>query len=445
MIKKVIFVVLVALILQSAFCAVQAAQPVEIYVNNQKVISDVPPVLQNGRTLAPIRVISEHLGAKVSWNENSKTVKVSLGGKQIELKINDTKAFINQQKVILDVPAKLINGRTMVPLRFIGEALGAEVHWDDKLQRVDVIKRDESEGPLNNLSSVEVVEEDGGLVARLKTTYPATYKSFILGSPYNDDYRLVLDISNAEISAVKPEVLPNEYIKDIRVGQFSVKPYIARVVFDLKGNPNYRIIQSGEEITVIFSRQTSSRGDDENPLSNKIIVIDPGHGGTDPGAVYSGYNEKDFNLDIAIRLKNLLERSGARVLMTRESDVYVNLYTRADIANQAGAHLFVSIHCNASTNASTSGTMTLYYPSPEKKALAQILQRAMVETLGLPDLGISERPNLVVTRETKMPSALVEVAFMSNKQDLALLKTEEFRQKAAEGLYKGILRYFSTK
>lgn len=554
MIRKVAFVVFMAVILHSAICAAQVQPNVEIYINHQKVDSDVPPVIYEGRTLVPLRVISEYLGASVAWDGQSKTVRVSADGRQIVLKINDSEAQVDKNTVLLDVPAMIINGRTMVPLRFAGEALMAEVSWDGELKRVDVVKQlheivDFSYTAVNNvpsllikgnapleytvagydgervvvdlkaklktprnvldvgdsalkrviaselygeganftrfvlelsegssfyifrpdqnsvavavtnvLSSIEINEEDGALVARLRTAYPAAYSYFTLGSPENGDYRLVVDISNASLSASKPVIFDNNFVKDVRVSQFTVNPYVARVVFDLKTDLNYRVWQDGNEILAAFSsREMPSRGGepssgDESPdgykdglLINKIIVVDPGHGGSDPGAVYSNVNEKDLNLDIALRLKQLLEESGARVLMTRESDIYVNLYTRADIANQVGADLFVSIHNNASTNASTSGTMTLYYPSPEKKVLAKILQKAVVETLGLPDLGISERPNLVVTRETKMPSALVEVAFMSNQKDLALLQTEEFRQRAAEGIYKGILMYFSEK
>lgn len=539
MIKKVTFAVLLVLILESAICVAQPASTIEIYINNQKVISDVPPVIYKDRTLVPIRVISEYLGATVLWNDKDKTVKVYLDGRQVILKINDTKALLDQQTVVLDVPAMIIDSRTMVPLRFVSEALKAEVLWNDKQRRVDVIRQipqivDFSYTTVNNipavlikgnaafeyqvagydgervavdikaqlkasknvidvednvlkrvvvselndgsgltrfvlemekgasfyiikpdqnsiavaitnvLSSIEL-EEDGALVARLKTVIPATYNYFTLGSPEKGDYRLAVDISNARLSAPAPVVSDNEYIKNVRASQFAVDPYVARVVFDLKGDVKYRVFQNGCEITIVFSyREIPSRGDEGSLLKNKIIVIDPGHGGSDPGAVYAGVYEKDLNLNIAMRLRKLLEESGATVLMTRESDIYVSLYTRADIANQIGAHLFVSIHNNSSTNTSTSGTMTLYYPSPEKKAFAQILHKAVVETLGLPDLGLSERPNLVVTRETKMPSALVEVAFMSNARDLELLKTDEFKQKAAEGIYKGILRYFSA-
>jgi N-acetylmuramoyl-L-alanine amidase len=130
--------------------------------------------------------------------------------------------------------------------------------------------------------------------------------------------------------------------------------------------------------------------------------------------------------------------------MTRDKDIFVNLYTRAGIANEVKADLFISIHNNAG-NSGTSGTETLYYPEPEKKALALCIQKALVKSIGLPDRGIVERPGLVVTRETRMPSALVEVAFMTNKGDLSLLLTDEFRQKAAEGIASGIINYLTGR
>lgn len=129
--------------------------------------------------------------------------------------------------------------------------------------------------------------------------------------------------------------------------------------------------------------------------------------------------------------------------MTRESDIYVDYFVTPGIANEIGADLFVSVHNNTATNSGVSGTETLYFPGPEKQALAQAIQDAVVRSLGLTDRGIKERPGLVVTRETKMPSALVEVAFMTNSNDRVLLMTDEFKQKAAEGIYEGILNYLS--
>lgn len=129
--------------------------------------------------------------------------------------------------------------------------------------------------------------------------------------------------------------------------------------------------------------------------------------------------------------------------MTREEDVYVGLYERAYIANDMNATLFVSIHNNAYYS-KYKGTETLYYPTKgsgfNSKRFAQIVQAELINALGTNNRGIVERPNLVVLKATKMPAVLAEIAFMTNSDDLAKLKTEEFRQKAAQALCDAILK-----
>jgi N-acetylmuramoyl-L-alanine amidase len=187
------------------------------------------------------------------------------------------------------------------------------------------------------------------------------------------------------------------------------------------------------------------RDDVENGLlTNKIIIVDPGHGGSDPGAVAGNIKEKDLNLQVAKILTDMLKEAGANVYMTRKDDRYVGLYTRAAIANNLNADLFISIHHNASSNSAAKGVMTLFYPSSKKQKMngqkfAQIVQKNMVNDLNAPDWGIIARPNLVVTRETRMPAALAELGFMSTKSELERLVTYEFQEQAAKSLYKSII------
>lgn len=177
----------------------------------------------------------------------------------------------------------------------------------------------------------------------------------------------------------------------------------------------------------------------------KLIVIDPGHGGWDPGAVYGNVQEKTLNLDIGLRLNKLLKEKNIRVYMTRTDDTYVGLYERANIANQLNAKLFVSIHNNAYLS-EHNGTETLYYPqNPNStgfngKVLARYIQDALMKHLGLKNRGIVERPKLVVLNSTKMPAALAEVGFITNASDREKLTTESFRQKAAEALCEAIVK-----
>lgn len=209
------------------------------------------------------------------------------------------------------------------------------------------------------------------------------------------------------------------------------------ITFTTKEPFNYEIFtRASENDTTITLYKEASKKD-------RLVVIDPGHGGSEPGAVHAGIYEKDLNLDIAKRLNALLKSHNIKTYMTREEDVYVGLYERAYIANDMNATLFVSIHNNAYYS-KYKGTETLYYPTKgsgfNSKRFAQIVQAELINALGTNNRGIVERPNLVVLKATKMPAVLAEIAFMTNSDDLAKLKTEEFRQKAAQALCDAILK-----
>lgn len=179
-----------------------------------------------------------------------------------------------------------------------------------------------------------------------------------------------------------------------------------------------------------------------NPVTGgKLVVLDPGHGGSDPGATY-GKDEKWYNLDIALRLEKLLKERGVNVRLTRTTDVFVGLDERAEMANEWGADVFISIHHNALMKA-MHGTMTFYYPTSYKgKEYATIIHNDLIKNLGSNDLGIKSA-NFVVLKKTKMPAVLVEIGCLTNDEELAKLNTEEYRQKAAESLCESILKILS--
>ena len=179
----------------------------------------------------------------------------------------------------------------------------------------------------------------------------------------------------------------------------------------------------------------------KSTLKNKIICIDPGHGGRDPGAI-SKHNdyEKKFTLDVSKRLKLLLEKQGAHVIMVRSSDSNPSLQKRVNTANRNGSNLFISIHFNYFMSAKTKGTETYYYKYKDKR-LAKLLQKELVLALKLDNRGIKRSP-LYVLKHSKMPSALVEPLFITNSQELKKLKQPAFRQQIANALYRGIYNYY---
>ncbi len=191
--------------------------------------------------------------------------------------------------------------------------------------------------------------------------------------------------------------------------------------------------------------EVSSRGKTYDTVAmDKTVVLDPGHGGSDPGAAVGSTKEKDLNLQVSKILKDKLTDAGVTVYMTREDDRYVGLYTRASIANHLKADLFVSIHHNASPDTGATGVMTLYYPTADGKTMngqsfAQIVQKNLVDVLKTRNWGIIPRPNLVVVRETYMPAVIAELGFMTNKTELSRMVTYQFQEQAAQALFDSIM------
>lgn len=169
-----------------------------------------------------------------------------------------------------------------------------------------------------------------------------------------------------------------------------------------------------------------------------LIALDAGHGGSDPGAVYNGRNEKDDNLRLALAVGDILKNKGVDVVYTRTDDIYETPFKKATDANDAGADYFVSFHRNSGENPNTaSGAQTLIYSNGgEKEKLARNIQDNLVEQ-GFKDLGIVERPNLVVLKRTRMPAVLIETGFINNDKDNA--KFDDDFDAIANAIAAGIL------
>lgn len=179
-------------------------------------------------------------------------------------------------------------------------------------------------------------------------------------------------------------------------------------------------------------------------LNGLTIVLDPGHGGNDGGTVgVRKTQEKELTLKTAEILSHHLNAAGAEVVMTRQSDTYVDLRTRVSGSHQAGADAFVSIHYDATDDSSISG-FTSYYQHEYQKELAEYLNSELGKKLTLKDRGV-QQGNYLVLRENKQPAVLVELGFLSNFNEERVLTSKQFREQAALGLYTGIINYFDAK
>lgn len=185
-------------------------------------------------------------------------------------------------------------------------------------------------------------------------------------------------------------------------------------------------------------------------IYEKVVVLDAGHGGKQPGAVMLSTIEKDINLEILLETKKLLDQyDNIKVYYTRLSDVNPTLEQRANLANRSNANLFISIHNNSNLSGrfnNQEGTHLLYSQSDMREyssaRLAAICVRNMSNILGSKNLGLMEADNIYIIRTSKVPVALIEVGYLTNRGELEKLNTKEYRELAAQGIVNSILEAF---
>ncbi|MEK5066204.1 N-acetylmuramoyl-L-alanine amidase [Cytobacillus sp. FSL R5-0596] len=175
-------------------------------------------------------------------------------------------------------------------------------------------------------------------------------------------------------------------------------------------------------------------------LKGKVIVIDAGHGGYDNGTSGKIHKEKTLNLKTAQELTTLLQKSGAKVVMTRSNDQYLSLNQRVNISHAQKADAFISIHYNAYSSTS-SGIITFYYNNSKDGRLAQSIHNGLLVQTGMRNLG-AKYGDYHVLRTNKQPSVLLELGFLSNPNEERHVGTADYQRKAARGIYEGLNQYF---
>ena len=182
------------------------------------------------------------------------------------------------------------------------------------------------------------------------------------------------------------------------------------------------------------------------PLTNvpcKRILIDPGHGGTDYGAIRGEINEKDIVLDVAKLVQKELDKLGHTVIMTREDDTYVSLQDRVDLSEKENADIYISIHVNSSVKPEIEGVETHYYHQ-ESIDLAQAVHESLINNLKSFDRGLF-KSKFYVINHTTMPAILCEIGFISNENEQKLIITDKRKQQTARAIVEGVLRYFGQE
>jgi N-acetylmuramoyl-L-alanine amidase len=334
------------------------------------------------------------------------------------------------------------------------------------------------------IGAVTTDTSDGGYSLALAISGPVTYEWHRLA-----DFRWYVDLKPATL-AIAPR---DENVDSAAISSLRIKPFVGpndkldtvRVGFTMPSPRTVSFVPTATGVTITVgntddpSAQTSATGEIANgqllavvPLppppippdpslfskfdpgpgtvarNPRLIVIDPGHGGSDFGAVHNGMNEKDLTLDMSRRLRAALIARGWEVKMTRDSDVDVykpndgaveELQARDDVAINSGARFFISIHVNAFTTPDLNGTTT-YYFRDDSVGLATAVHARLANTLPTADDGIKKN-NFYVIHHSTMPSILVETAFVSNPGDAALLRTESFKNQVAKAIAAGVGDY----
>lgn len=204
------------------------------------------------------------------------------------------------------------------------------------------------------------------------------------------------------------------------------------------------VIAYGEKTAAVKSGET---------LSGKVIAIDAGHGGGDPGSIgANGTVEKEINLILAQKIQALLEEKGATVIMTRTKDMAYSdvkkedLDQRVKIVTKNKADLFIGIHCNAVPGSVYHGAQVFYYPASEDgKLLAESIQESLVEKLKNTDREALTLSSAYIMYTLDMPAIIVETGFLSNPEEEALLNDNDYQEKIVAAIYSGIVDYYNKK
>lgn len=470
---------------------------------NGKKLTDLPlePIIFNDRALVPVREVFEALGADVNYNTSDKSIKIAYNKSTVELQIGSPTAKVNgESKSIPDgVAPKLIakwgeSAKTMVPVRFISENVGLKVDFDSKGGSISI-----SDGKTTSttptvtpnsqvkLNKVSYTEKDGIVTVTVSANgeISAISKAAVTAAGV-----VYTDVSDAAYTIANKTEIDTDTVSAVR---FGIHGNDTRIALDTNGVKKYDVSLSADKKSVIFQISGDANSNIVKPVTTpsatakpttkpssngkKIVVLDAGHGGSDPGtngslmnseeleAYYAAlestepilatmsagsgkkYYEKTIALSVTKKVQSILESKGISVVMTRSGDTYPELDERAEIANDAGAALFVSIHLNATTAAVTGAKgIEVYYNENNNgddygitsKETANLILKDVIKATGAKSRGVKSA-NHLVTRKSQMPANLIEIGFMNNPEELISLADDAYQNKLAQGIANGIV------
>lgn len=311
--------------------------------------------------------------------------------------------------------------------------------------------RPPASGQISQIQSVELSQDGDRLLIR--ADQPFTYRAE--RERGSSTVNIIIPSARLADRIPDPQLSSNSPLQRVRLRQETNQS----VVIQVEPSSNVTVGEvnqvSGQILAIELQRprpqatppnrpNVSSPGNLPNVRSGLVVVIDPGHGGVDPGAVgIGGLKEEDIVLDVGLKVAQLLEQQGVRVVMTRQSDQGVDLEPRVQIAESARADIFVSIHANAlSMSRPDVNGIETFYSSPEGARLGRVIHDNMIQFSGMNDRGLKSA-RFYVIRNTSMPAVLLEIGFVTGAQDAPQLADPEWRSQMSVAIARGILQYLS--
>ena len=458
-----------------------------VYANDPYSPDVLRTVYNNNIRFIAINDFAKIFNARTYFNDQNKKIVVYLDDKIIKITAFNPFILIDQKVYQLPVQTELINGEIYIPLNYFIEIVNNvapnRISFNQRSDRLEV-----STSAFSNVNSIAIEEKVNGTLITIATSKDFSESNLSLRAGHDWIY---VDIYGGKVDSAALYTQYNDgLVAEVVPSQVSNE--LSQIGFRLRTEAIEKqlILQNSRQILVSLKTKKDMSKDITKNLENEKrrwlidrIIIDPGHGGKDPGAIGKyGTKEKDVVLEIALYLKDLLEEElGVEVLMTRDDDRFLELSQRTEFANRNQAKLFISIHANSNRNRRIRGVST-YFLGPENtedardvanlensvinlenesryadlsqeryilsaiaqniynkesQDLADIVQREISRNCDLRDLGVRQA-GFYVLWGASMPNVLVETAFISNPDEEKLLKNKSFQKKQAEAIFKSI-------
>lgn len=467
------------------FCGTAAAVTVKNFIDNTE--AGISSETISGLTYVSLTELGNFLGSRTSWDHLAKRLTLEKGDRFIQVTLFSPYVITPDRSFNLHYPTEFRKGSIYVPAAFfapiIKEILPLESRWDQKSQTLYL------QSPDYNVKGLRITPKANGILLEVLLTEALRYETII-----TEEGWLNLTVHGGILSnLIQEDFERGKIVRDLKTYQFEAA---AQLSFLIKKEIDHRTSFKERPPRILVSLWERGAGPDifQEGVAwdrNKIdlVVIDPGHGGEDGGAVgrHSGLKEKEVVLDIAKRLAKKLKKEGFKVILTRKDDTFLPLGERTQIANGAGADLFISIHANASPKSRPRGSETFFlamakndearavaalensairFEKPESYSqenltveldlilldmvqneylressdLAEMIQNQFKGRLRIPSRGIDQAGFYVLNR-AYMPAVLVEVAFISNRDEERLLREGKFREEIAEAICRGAVDF----